>query len=148
MYICSYCGKTFEDEEVETVESEESIVVDGYSCRTFVLSSCTCGRELEKASICQKCGAPVEEGYSLCEICLEEYKTVDVALEIGEEWDGCITLNGFLLSYYSREDIEQILLDSIRNESVDKVQKAVSRYCEEDKECFRECAEKKWKEQR
>ena len=148
MYICSYCGKTFEDEEVETVESAESIVVDGCSCRTFVLSSCTCGRELEKTSMCEKCGEPVEEGYSLCETCLEEYKTVDIALEIGGEWDGCINLNGFLLSFYSCEDIEQILLDSLRNERVDKVQKAVSKYLEEDKECFRECAEKKWKEER
>lgn len=149
MYICKDCWKIYDDEEVETCyeceSSRKNVFVVG-SC--VKVDDCICGGELVKAVHCERCGSWVEVGNSLCEDCLEEYKTLETALDIGEEWDGCISLNGFLLSFYSREDIEQILLDCIRNEDEEKVNRAVERYCKEDKECFKECAEKAWREER
>lgn len=154
MYICPDCGRTYEDEEVVSVYKEDHISGNVFLCRPITCESfvevadCDCGCELEKAVPCENCGSWVEDGNTLCEDCLQEYKTIDVALDIGGEWDGCVSLNGFMLSFYSREDIEQILLDSIRNESEEKVRRAVEKYCNEDKECFKECAERKWKEER
>ena len=154
MYICSDCGKVFEDEEVLNVEKNDRISGNVFLCRPIrcgsycELEDCTCGGELEKAMPCENCGSWVEDGNCLCKDCLEEYKTLDTALEIGGDWDDCVSLNGFLLYFYSREDIELILLDAIRNESVEKVKRAIEKYCNEDKDCFKECAERKWREEK
>ena len=129
MYICQECGKVYEKKS------------HNFECEK-------CGEKLEKAVPCENCGAWVAETNCLCDNCLEKYKTLDVALDIGGEWSGCISLNGFLISFYSRKDIEQILFDSIRNERQERVNKAVERYCNEDKECFKECAERKWNEEK
>lgn len=154
MYICESCGKIFEEDEICEIQKEEHIFGDFSISRTITkcfsegLSYCGCGGDIVKAVHCEKCDSFVPKGNFVCEDCLEEYKTLDVALDIGEEWDGVVSLNGFLLSFYSREDIEQILLDSIRNEREEKVKRAVERYCNEDKECFKECAERKWREEK
>ena len=154
MYICLDCGKVFENEEVEYSNENEGLNVDSFlgrpiRCESFIeVEDCTCGGIVEKAIPCENCGAWIPELNTLCDECLEKYKTLDTALDIGGEWDGNISLNGFLLSFYSRDDIEQILLDSIRNEREEKVRNAVERYCNEDKECFKECAERKWREEK
>lgn len=128
MFICIDCGKTYEDYEVETTE-------------------CECGGELVEAYRCKKCYNWTPIHRPICMDCLNEYKTVETMLEIGSDWEEQISLNGFLVSAFTKEDIERILTDALKSKKVDEIKKEVDKYCDDDIVYFMEVAERKCKEE-
>lgn len=153
MYICTDCGKVFEDweviTEVENPYGEEHCGLGVPRTRFIRIDTeCLCGGEIVKAKECERCGEFTAEYRDLCFNCYDEYKTLDTVLEIGAEWECTVPLNGFLLSAFTKEDIEQILIDTLKNSEKEKLDKAIDKYCEEDIEYFRGYAERKWKEEK
>lgn len=155
MYICVDCGKTYEDYEVETVEElpygEEHCGLGKplYNLkRTVIEDECDCGGEIVKAKPCEKCYSWTAENKTFCLDCLNEHKTLDTMLEIGADWEEKISLNGFLMSAFTKEDIEQILIDTLKNGEKEKLDKAINKYCEDDMEYFWGVAEKKCREEK
>lgn len=155
MYICKDCGKNYEDYEVESIEElpygEEHCGLGKplYPLkRTYIESECGCGGEIVKAKPCENCYSWTAEGRDFCIDCLEEHKTIDTMLEIGADWEETISLNGFLASAFTKEDIEQILIDVLKNGEKGNLDKAINKYCEDDIEYFWGVAEKKCREER
>jgi hypothetical protein len=155
MYICEECGKKYEDNDVETLYNPNEHLLDGYpdffNTRYVAINvNCVCNGKIIKAKECKCCGdwISMDSVYDYCNECLDTYKTIDTMLEIGTDWEEKISLNGFLASAFTKEDIEQILLDCLKNTEKKKVEEAVEKYYNEDIECFRGYADKKWKEEK
>ena len=149
MYICEDCGKIYENNEVEYNPNEglNGDYPDVFN--TIYVENCDCGGALVEAKECHCCGEWISaNGYDYCKDCLEEHKNLDTMLEIGADWENNISLNGFLTSAFTKEDIEQILIDALKNGEKEKLVKAINKYCEEDIEYFWGVAEKKWKEEK
>lgn len=141
MYICKDCGKIYEDEEAEDVY----VTTSYYNLAEIV--SCCCGGELVKAKRCEKCDEFMpEDNLALCDSCIEEYETLENALEIGADYEEKVSLNGFLTSEFTKEEIESILLEAFKAKD-DKIKKdAIKQYCEDDYAYFMGVVNKKWKE--
>jgi hypothetical protein len=153
MYICINCGKIYEDYEVETTEEmpygEEHCGLGApiwETKRVVVDDECECGGEIVKAIPCENCDGWTSEGDTLCRDCVDNYKTLGCALEIGADYECDLSLNGFLATAFSKEEIEMILLEKVKESpNLDKI---VKDYCEEDEEYFWGYAERKWNEER
>ena len=150
MYICTDCGKVFEDWEVEREDStygEEHCGLGAPITRFMRIDTeCSCGGEIVKAKECERCGEFTAEYNDLCLNCYDEYKTLDSVLEIGAEWEENVSLNGFLLSAFTKEEIECVLLYALKEHK--NVKHFVDKYCEDDIEYFRGYAERKWNEEK
>lgn len=150
MYICRDCGKIYEDEEIETIdELPYGEVHCGLGApiwdnnRVILKDECDCGGEITKAKKCEKCNEWTTEDRSFCLDCLDTHKNLETMLEIGADWEEKISLNGFLMSAFTKEDIEQILIDILKNTDKETLDKHIDKYCEEDIEYFWGVADKK-----
>ena len=137
MFICEHCGKLVGEEDVSFVIEQTFSPFDS-NYKRYLKENCECGGFFEEAKKCFGCGTWITEEHDLCEDCINKYKNIDTMLEIGSDWEEQVELNGFLLSFYSKEDIEQILIDSLRNEEDHKLRRAIERYYEADKINFEE----------
>ena len=150
MYICEKCGKPYEDYEVET---KEKLPYGEKHCglgepmydltRTIVDDECECGGEIVKAKPCKNCNKWTTEDMDFCRECLEEHKTLDTMLEIGADYEEKICINGFLACAFTKEDIELILIDTLKNGEKENLDKAIEKYFEEDMDYFLGVADKK-----
>lgn len=143
MYICKDCGKIYEDEEAEDVYATTRYY------NLVEIDSCTCGGELVKAKRCQKCDEFMpEDSFSLCDSCVEEYETLENALEIGADYGEKVSLNGFFASAFTKEEIESILLETFKAKDEKIKKNAIKQYCEDDYSYFMGVVDKKWKEEK
>lgn len=117
MYICENCGAICED--VPTYEEDfgyETGVGFRSACQTMD-AECSCGGGFVEAVECEECGEWFAKNgnQTICDECLEKYKTVDNALKDGknEKWE--IAINSFLVECFSVEEIEEILERELRN---------------------------------
>lgn len=150
MYICDKCGKLFDDDELPQITEHFPLCEEfDFSTKIFYEENCSCGGEIVKALSCEKCGEYFKEnGRCICEKCLNEYKSLDIALEIGSDWEEKLSLNGFLASSFTKEEIELILIDTLKNNEKEKMENAINDFCEYDIDNFWGYAEKKWKEEK
>jgi hypothetical protein len=153
MYICEDCGKIYEDEEAVSVEEmpygEEHCGLGKpmWDMNRAEVEACSCGGELVKAKKCEKCDEWMSDNsHSLCEDCANEYATLETVLAIGADWETKMSLNGFLCSVYSKEEIELILMDALTAKGEDFIKSEIKKYCDEDKDYFMGEADKRWKE--
>ena len=150
MYICDKCGKTIENKDIKfDFEywnlSEESC----YSKKVIHMRDCSCGGNYEEAKECEKCGKYImESDRCICESCANDYRTLDMVLEIGSDWEEKLSLNGFLFSAFTKEEIELILIDTLKNNDKEKMESAIKDFCDYDLDNFWGYAEKKWKEEK
>lgn len=143
MYICEKCKKKY-----RTLKNKEHKIFPLVKVLTFESEEetiCKCGGNIVELKKCQKCGAEMISEYDLCAKCFSEYKTFDTALGIGEDCQESISINGFLLSCFSKIDIELILIDALKNIDKPTLAKSILEYCNENEEYFKEYAEKLWK---
>lgn len=117
MYICLDCENVF-DEANETKYYDK---VDGNSAMSGYVTeySCpSCGSEyFEEAVECEFCGEwtvteDLHEG--ICENCISEKATVEIAVKYGETEKQTIELNGLLAYAFSDEQINEILLRELK----------------------------------
>lgn len=104
MYKCYFCGAIVDEDEYEHLDGD--------------CPNPRCCGSLEKAKDCKVCGEPFlsECGESVCDICLKEYATVDLALKFTTKRDctETIEINEFLANMFSREEIERILTRELK----------------------------------
>ena len=131
MYICKDCGKLYEDEEAEDVYATTRYY------NLVAIDSCACGGELVRAKRCQRCDEFMpEDSFSLCDSCVEEYETLENALEIGTDYEEKVSLNGFFTSVFTKEEIESILLETFKAKDEKIKKNAIKQYCEDDYSYF------------
>lgn len=146
MYICDKCKKKY-----KTLKNKTKKL---FPLVDFLLNDaqsedvCKCGGNIVPLVVCEKCGVEMISEYKLCQKCIDEYKTFDTALDIGEEWIETININGFLASAFSTSDIEQILIETLKHVDSTTTNTKVLRYCNEDEDYFRGYVEKIWNKEK
>lgn len=148
MYICEDCGKLFEEEECEIEYQPMSDEFPSYITKRIIPKTCSCGGDFVEAQKCVKCGEYTASEYGLCDSCLESEKTIDNCLEIGDEWQEDVKLNGFLMTFFDKSEIEHILKEHIKNSPDKARQKAIEEYFAFDEDYYITKVVKKWKEEK
>ena len=146
MLICNHCGETFVG-TLPTYTEVHGHTSLGNTIGEKVVDNecphCHCG-ELVKASECKVCGEwfDDEHHYHICESCLDDNKTLEMALAIGEENETDVYINGFAKSLLGDKKINEILVEYIKaNYTTETAKKAIGDYCDEDKSYFAEWVE-------
>jgi DNA-directed RNA polymerase subunit RPC12/RpoP len=109
MYKCRDCGKVFENAEEKGTRGE-------------YLPECTCphcgSEDYDKAIECEECGEyyladDLTEG--VCPECIKGFANdLEMCYKVGKCDEREIKINGFLLSMFEVEDIEKILLGTLK----------------------------------
>lgn len=111
MYICESCGKIHK--ELPTYEEDFGYDVGvGYlSAKQTLVDYCDCGGNIVEGTECEECGEVFEKNgeQTICDKCLEKYKTFDNAIKIGANYPVKVAVNQFLLECFSISQIEEIL---------------------------------------
>ncbi len=147
MYICVDCGKVFDGDEI-SIWKESRGEFWGEPCTEKMYGCPNCKGEFVKAKECKICGDWIkEDDWDICEECIDKYKTADNCLEIGKDYKEKIILNGFLHFAFSLSEIENILLERLKQDE-ERLKSLVSDYCQEDMLYFTEWVGKKWNEEK
>ena len=116
MYICERCGKIHE--EVPTIQEDFGYDVGvGYlSAKQTLGDYCDCGGNIVEGTECEECGEVFEKNgeQTICDKCLEKYKTFDNAIKIGANYPVKVAINQFLLECFTASEIEEILERELR----------------------------------
>jgi hypothetical protein len=135
-YRCLDCGHLFESGE-EGCSKEYRGEHFGQDCYEKMSCCPLCGGDFDEAKPCKICGFyELEEELTLnhvCNKCIDSYKyDIDSCYDIGKNENQDIELNLFLSIMFSKDDIENILLNEL------KKQKFVdcSRFIDSDREWF------------
>ena len=142
MYRCKECGNLFEEGEQATWQESRGEFW-GNPC-TENMSGCPlCKGNYEETSKCICCGnenfleEELENG--VCNECIEKHtKDFDFCIKAGEEARENVKINGAVLSIWSADEINEILIEElkkIKNISFEK-------FVQEDKFWFAEMIEK------
>ena len=134
MLVCNRCGTLVEDNELGYVTE-----MHGERHRNTV---CRCGGEFIPATQCKLCGTWFDntELHGVCEGCLEEYETVETAIEIGSYSTEMREINGFFADILTTEMINDILGKYVEEHYTDH-STAVVDYLEADKSAYSEYLE-------
>lgn len=140
MFICEDCGSVMNEDGIVHRKSWLSDYRGGtyeeYEC-------CPCGGDVYEAEQCKLCGEYFDKGdlyNGICDDCLKEEMTVENAIKCGDEVDARkeISVNGFLASVFSQEEIEKLLLEELdarivasRTGAIKAIELAKN-FCEED----------------
>ena len=100
------------------------------------------GNMLDKCDICGRTQEEDELVCGVCEDCIEEYRyDFDVCYEIGKkDSKGIVQINAFLFETFDEDEIEEILMDRLReyreDKSVDKSAYDCSNFIDTDRSWF------------
>lgn len=137
MYKCLHCGSVLKDEELSVIR--EQVGWFGECEEKFACPYCH--QDVENAKQCKICGSyHFDENMNggVCDDCIEDKKNdIDLCFEIGKNCEESVSLNCFLLSMYSKEDIERILLEDLKKENT-YTRVDCKPFIDEDKEWFAE----------
>lgn len=116
MYICERCGKIHE--ELPTYEEDfgYDVGIGRVSAWQTMVGNCSCGGNIVDGAECEECGEVFEKNgeQTICDKCLEKYKTFDNAIKIGANYPVKVAINQFLLECFSTSEIEEILERELR----------------------------------
>lgn len=153
MVICEKCGAIIREDDLIHRKYKLSDYRGGIyenDCR------CSCGGDVNEAKQCKACGeyfnADDMHG-EYCEDCLTSEMTVDNAIKCGAEVDARreVSLNGFLASLFSEEEIDALLLREMERrmaKSRRNTMTAINRaewFCKEDESWFADWVERRSK---
>lgn len=112
-YQCHECDRRFEEPDIITethgleTPPYEKIGVCPY-CKGY----------FEEMTQCRICGQYFTDGElsdGVCDECIYEHSTdIELCYRLGEEAEESIKINGFIASYFSEEQINEILINRIR----------------------------------
>ena len=108
-------------------------VFDEFSCIGGIKCP-ECGNQhniapLEKCAICREYHSTCING--ICKDCYESSATIETALGMGDVYSEPVELNGFLVSYFGKDRIEEILKKALVSDPKDVKDKA-RHYCVDD----------------
>lgn len=150
-YRCLDCGHIFEEGE-QAQWNEDCGEFWGMDCSKKMSGCPLCKGEYEETVPCKICGSEhLEEELDcgVCDDCVDEYKhNIDMCLKIGSEDVEDVELNCFLASIYSRQDIEHILFEHLKEKQKymkEYVQKDCEKFVEDNRSWFAETLEREVK---
>jgi hypothetical protein len=114
--ICECCGNVQELDEIETVKSYLGTAGD---CPVYenIISPCSrCNGTFVEAVECKNCGNYTTEEdnhYGLCNLCVAEYSTEEIAFILGEKAPEKVSINSFVRYLFSENEINDILKNYI-----------------------------------
>lgn len=120
MYKCEKCGAFFDEPEFDTAWEYRGECWGQPSFeRVSDLKCPECGtlEMVVEAEVCELCGEPYlwdETESQICPNCMMSHSNIDFCYKAGAECADDIELNGFLLSMFSKEKIEEILLRELK----------------------------------
>ena len=143
-YKCLECGHIFEEGEL-ACWNESCGEYCGTPCSETMGGCPKCGGECEETTPCKICGLEhLQEDLNcgVCDECVDEYKhNIDMCFKIGSEDAESVELNCFLASIYSKQDIEYILFEDLKEKQKyikEFVQKGCEKFIEDDRTWFAE----------
>ena len=138
MLACKYCLSTFDESEVDVRRNVYGRTSLGNELSEFVGLCPYCqSDDVVEATICEICNHPFAdtENLGICECCLEEEETVELAIKMGEESTIDVELNGFIATVLTKDKINSILAEYVRSNYSDN-SLPVTRYLESDKQAL------------
>lgn len=136
-YICEYCGDWFNENDLTTIKDGIDYELWGQKgTYEFTEQVCPhCGGYVVEADDCPICGELMPLGQDLCDHCLSEYATLDIALEYGAKETTDLSINSFLAYKFSTEEIEEILIATLKASETEKdIKQSIKEYFDEDRE--------------
>lgn len=116
MYICESCGKIHEEVPVIEEDYGYEVGIGRVSAKQTIADSCDCGGSLVEATECAECGEVFEKNgeQTICDMCLEKYKTFENAIKIGADYRIKVGINQFIRECFSEDEINEILERELR----------------------------------
>ena len=136
MFICEKCGKVIEDYEFPMSKQCHGYTSLGQPLTETIAGHCTCGGDFIEATQCKVCGEWFDNDgmHGVCECCLDNYSTVNDALDFGENAKLEVEVNGIVAELLTEEQINKILRKWCEENFVDSsndITKAIGEYKEE-----------------
>lgn len=122
MLICERCGTLIEDSELGTFSQCHGYTDLGDDFTERMAERCQCGGDFVEATRCELCGEWFDntELNGVCEYCLDEHKTVNNAIEYGEEHTTNVEgINGAVAYLLTTEEINRILTKWVEESFID-----------------------------
>jgi RecJ-like exonuclease len=102
-------------------------------------NQCKCGGRLTEAKQCPICQTHyIDEQDEMCEECKDKNSTIENVLAIGNKYDVEMNINGFWYSVFSKDEIEQCLLNCFNELPSHIKNKYIKDYVDEDVYCLLE----------
>lgn len=142
MLKCVECGHVFSEYELNTWEESRGEHF-GIPCYEKISGCPICGGDYEDTVECDICGEnhlANELTAGVCEDCIEKYQhDIDMNFKIGANETERVELNCFLASVFTKENIELILLNTLKSSKWKKqVESDCERFVEYNREWFAE----------
>ena len=141
-YKCLECGYIFGEGE-QASWKEMRAQFDMYDCYETICGCPVCGGDFDLTVKCDICGSDhlsKDLINGVCEDCIEDYKyDVDVCYNIGKNQDEDVSINLFLATMFTKEEIEEILFKSLLDgeKVIGKID--CKKFIDLDKSWFAEC---------
>lgn len=132
MFVCEECGH---NEGTVYTHKETYPCGDGFAVDKYTTFECDkCGGNMVEGRPCPICGETyIAKNSDLCEDCFEDSCTLENCLEMGLDATEEYELNGFLASIFSKNKIEEILLEYFKQMPLEEQEHHIEEYCAEDK---------------
>ena len=116
MYICERCKKEYDELPTYQEDFGYDVGIGRVQAWQTMVANCSCGGDIVEATECEECGNLfIENGeQTICDECLEEYKTFDNAIKIGNKYKVRVNINQFLKMCFTEDEIEEILERELR----------------------------------
>lgn len=123
VYVCHICGDVFDGDLPTAIEPH------GEELPILACNRCRWGEYVE-AKECKACGEyfPDNNNYGFCDTCIDENATIEMAIELGENDLVNMEINSLLVSLFTREEIEAILLKIVKENRL-KYKRKCNWYC-------------------
>lgn len=114
--MCKRCGDVYEELPTHDEDFGYDVGIGRVSAVQTLVDSYHCGGNFVEATQCDECGEWFEKNglQTICDKCLEKYKTLDNAIKLGDEYSIPKKINQFFAWCFSEEEINQILERELR----------------------------------
>lgn len=120
MYKCEHCGAFFDESAISSHYEYRGECFGDPSYElvsTVICPECGAIDEYDETEECGICGNSYvwdETSSTICPDCMAKYSNIDSCYEVGKECKEDVEINGFLVSMFSKEAIEEILLRELK----------------------------------
>ena len=110
--MCERCGDVYNQLPTHDEDYGYDVGIGKVSAVQTVVDTCHCGGMFVEATECEECGEYFEKNgeQTICDGCLEKYKTFSNAIKIGSDYKVKVAINQFVKECFSESEINEILV--------------------------------------